>query len=75
MKKTIVIVVILSLVAALGYVTQYALENKGIRETKKRIKIYRIIELEQRLTMEILQHKVEIARIQAMFKPADPNSS
>ena len=60
-------------VAALGYVTKYALEDKGLRDTRMRIKTYRIIEEEQRLTMEILQHKIAIAKIQAQFAPKDPN--
>ena len=75
MKKTITVcVVIVLLVAALGYVTTYALEDKGLRETKKRIKTYRIIEEEQRLTLEILEHKINIAKIQQAFAPSDPNS-
>ena len=74
MKKTIVVVVIVLLVAALGCVTKYALEDKGLRETRKRIKIYRIIEEEQRLTLDILEHKLKIAKIQQAFAPSDPNS-
>lgn len=74
-KAIAVCVVIVLLIAALGYVTKYALEDKGLRATKQRIKTYRAIEEEQRLTMEILQHKIAIAKIQAQFAPKDPNSS
>ena len=74
-RKTVIgLVIIVLLVAALGYVTKYALEDENLRDTKKRVRIYRVIEEEQRLTMEILQHKIVIAKIQAQFAPKDPNS-
>ncbi len=75
MKKTIVVLVIVLLVAALGYVTnEYVLTDSNIRMTKKRIKTYRIIEEEQRLTLDILEHKIAIAKIQQAFAPQDPNN-
>lgn len=73
MKKCIVVAVIVTLIGALGLVGNYALEDKGVRATKKKIKLLRIVEEEQRLLKEYWQHRVEIARIQLMFK--DPNDS
>lgn len=74
MLKYIVVVVVVLLIAALCFVADYALEDPNMREVTKRVEIYRIIEEEQRLTMEILQHKVAIAEIQARYAPKDPNS-
>ena len=73
-KTIVVVVVIVSLVAALGYVGQYAFEDKGLRETRKRIKTYRIVAEEQRLILDILEHKIKIAKIQQAFAPRDPNN-
>lgn len=76
MKKTVVVcVVIVSLVAALCYTVDYALEDKGVRATKQKIKILRIAVEEQRLLRDFWQYKVETTRSQAMFAPRDPNSS
>ena len=72
MKKTIVILVIVLLVAALGFVTNYALEDEGMKLMKKRIKINRVIEEDLRLSLLIWQHKGQITKINAS---ADPNSS
>ncbi len=76
MKKTIVAcVVIVALVAALGYVVnEYVLTDSSLRTTKQKIKTYRVIAEEQRLIREILQDKVAIAKIQAAFAPKDPNN-
>ena len=73
-KKTVVVVIVIALlVAALGYVTHYALEDKNVRATKQRVKIYRIVEEEQRSILRIMQYKIEIAKIQKAFTPVDPN--
>lgn len=75
-RKTVCVVVVMALlVAALGMSLFYVFEDKDLRATKKRIKVYKVIEEEQRLTMEILQHKIVIAQIQAKFTPKDPNGS
>ena len=76
MKKTVLVcLVIVSLVAAIGYVVnEYALTDSNLRATKQRIKTYRIIEEEQKLIMRIMQYKIEIAKMQSQFTPRDPNS-
>lgn len=76
MKKTILVcVVIVMLVAALGYVVnEFVLTDSSLRATKQKIKTYRIIEEELRLTVNILQHKVMIAKFQAAYAPKDSNS-
>ena len=75
-RKTVCVVIVIALlVAALGVSVSYVFEDKDLRATKKRIKVYKVIEEEQRLTMEILQHKLVIASIQAKFAPKDPNGS
>ena len=76
MKKTIVMcVVIVLLVAALGYVVnEYVLTDSSVRAAKQRIKTYRILEEEQRSMLRILQYKIEIAKIQSAFVPKDPNN-
>ena len=71
MKKAIVIVIVL-LVAALGYVTNYALEDKGMREMQKRIKINRVIEEDLRMSLLIWQYKGQIAKINASVDPNSP---
>ncbi|KKN77696.1 hypothetical protein LCGC14_0358220 [marine sediment metagenome] len=75
-RKTIVVaIVIVSLIAVLGYVVnEYVLTDSNLRATKQKIKTYRIIAEEQRLVREILQDKIVIAKIQAAFAPVDPNS-
>lgn len=70
-KTIVVVIVIVSLVAALGYVGKYALEDKGLREMKKRIKVNKVIEEDTRLSLLIWQYKGQIAKINAS---ADPNS-
>jgi type II secretory pathway pseudopilin PulG len=74
-KNYVMVVVIVLLAVALIGVTQYALQDKGVRATKERIRMFRIVAEEQRLMKSILQDKVEIARLQKMFAPADPNKS
>ena len=75
MWKYIVTVVVVLLIVALCFVANYALEDPNMRATEKRVRIYRVIEEEQRLTLNILNHKVQIAKIQAQFAPRDPNDS
>ena len=70
-KKIIVIVVIVALVAALGYTVNYILEDKGLREMKKRIKVNKVVEEDLRGQLVIWQYRSQIAKINAS---ADPNS-
>ena len=75
MWKYIVITVVVLLVAALCFVADYALEDPYIRTTKKQIKNHTVTEEVLRLTLDILNHKVQIAKIQAQYAPRDPNDS
>jgi len=76
MKKSVIVcVVIVSLVAALGYVVnEYVLTDSSVRATKQRIKQYRIVAEEQSLIRQILEDKILVAKIQAQIapKPATP---
>jgi len=64
--KTIVLVgVIVLLVVALILVAQRAFEDKDLRATKKRLKVYRVIEEDLRLTLDIIKYRTELAKIQA----------
>lgn len=72
-RKTIMLcVVIVSLVAALGYVTNYAFEDKGLKQMKKRIRINRVIEEDLRLSLSIWQQRGQIQRINASADPNNP---
>ena len=64
-----VVVSVVLLVAALALMTNYALTDKGIRDTKARIKQYRIVAEEQSLIRQVLEDKVAIAEINARFAP------
>ena len=74
MKKTVIVcVVIVALVAALGYVVnEYVLTDSDLRATKQRIKQYRIVAEEQSLIRQILEDKILVARIQAQIAPPAP---
>ena len=83
--KIMVVGLIVLLVVALGLLTRYALESdehrtnrKSIAAAKKRIETYRVVAEEQKLIRQILEDKIEVAKIQAAIPkgaraPNDPN--
>ena len=70
--KTVVLIVVVLLIAALACVADYALESDATRATKQRIKTYRIVAEEQALIRQILEDKVAVAKIQAQIAPPVP---
>lgn len=72
-RKTIAVCVVIALlVVALGYTANYAFEDKGLKQMKKRIKVNKVIEEDLRLSLLIWQHRGQITKINAS---ADPNGS
>ena len=69
MWKTVVVVVVVLLGAALACVANYAFEDKVEKATKQRIRQYRIIAEEQALIQQILEDKMVVAKIQAQIAP------
>lgn len=73
-KTVLVTAVIALLVVALVLMTQRGIVPQGERETKNRIRQYKIVLEEQRLITEILTLKYDAAVIQSKFKPAPEQS-
>lgn len=69
--KAVVAVVVVLLIAALALVVDYALEDPGLRATRKRVETYRIIAEEQSLMRQILEDKMVVAQIQAQITPQE----
>ena len=71
-KTVLVTAVIALLVVVLALLSYKAFEPQVIRETRSRIKQYKIVREEQQLAYDILKLRYETALIQAKLRPAQP---
>lgn len=69
-RTILITTVIVLLVAILGWMVLTNLGSETIRDTKGRIRQYKLVREEQELIRDILQFRYETALLQAKFQPA-----
>ncbi len=72
-RTILVTAVIVLLVAILGWMVLTNLETQATKDTKGRIKQYKLIREEQEMIRDILTFRYETSLLQAKFKPAPLN--